>query len=270
MGFNNSYCSIQDAWGSLVEPPSKKDKRRVKRSKDPICELYNMSSGKNYDELEMIRASNSDPYGRYNKTRFQKDRQVLRERPKYVTIDAREDKDEIPLYKRKVSDDMSLDSQFNTAITNAQCSQARIRLPELESHFDTLTDNQDNESCAGDSDTESDYIEFKNLLKRKQCAPAPAPSMALAPETAPSGYEDFEAPYDEPSPLEDIEPNTRRPPKRITNPLNDIDIEESFTDDFYSSKKTNNGYLDLILYIVSGIILIFILEQFVKIGLLLQ
>ena len=44
------------------------------------------------------------------------------------------------------------------------------------------------------------------------------------------------------------------------------DDEENET----SSGMTNFAFIDLLLYIVSGIILIFIMEQFVKIGLLLQ
>lgn len=41
-------------------------------------------------------------------------------------------------------------------------------------------------------------------------------------------------------------------------------------DDEEESQNTGFAFIDLLLYIVSGIILIFVMEQFVKIGLLLQ
>lgn len=51
---------------------------------------------------------------------------------------------------------------------------------------------------------------------------------------------------------------------RYNNYLEDDDDNET------SNEPTNFAFIDLLLYIVSGIILIFIMEQFVKIGLLLQ
>lgn len=48
------------------------------------------------------------------------------------------------------------------------------------------------------------------------------------------------------------------------------DVKESFEDDMFGRKNSSFGQIDLILYIISGIILIFMMDQFVKIGLLLQ
>lgn len=47
-------------------------------------------------------------------------------------------------------------------------------------------------------------------------------------------------------------------------------IDDSDDDDVESSSSSGFAFIDLILYIISGIILIFMMEQFVKIGLLLQ
>lgn len=44
----------------------------------------------------------------------------------------------------------------------------------------------------------------------------------------------------------------------------------SFEDDDENEHRNGFAFIDLLLYIVSGIILIFVMEQFVKIGLLLQ
>lgn len=46
--------------------------------------------------------------------------------------------------------------------------------------------------------------------------------------------------------------------------------EDSDDDDVETSPSSGFAFIDLILYIISGIILIFMMEQFVKIGLLLQ
>lgn len=52
------------------------------------------------------------------------------------------------------------------------------------------------------------------------------------------------------------------PPTRISNPSHMHYDEEEYAPKF--------AFIDLLLYIVSGIILIFVMEQFVKIGMLLQ
>lgn len=49
-------------------------------------------------------------------------------------------------------------------------------------------------------------------------------------------------------------------------PINDDDEVEEFED----TTSSRFAFIDLLLYIVSGIILIFVMEQFVKIGILLQ
>jgi hypothetical protein len=54
--------------------------------------------------------------------------------------------------------------------------------------------------------------------------------------------------------------------KRQYAPINDDDYIEEYED----TKNGNFAFIDLLLYIVSGIILIFVMEQFVKIGILLQ
>ena len=54
--------------------------------------------------------------------------------------------------------------------------------------------------------------------------------------------------------------------RRQYAPVDDDDDIEEFED----SKTSRFAFIDLLLYIVSGIILIFVMEQFVKIGILLQ
>jgi hypothetical protein len=55
-----------------------------------------------------------------------------------------------------------------------------------------------------------------------------------------------------------------------SNKSNKHHVEDSDDDDVETSPSNGFAFIDLILYIISGIILIFVMEQFVKIGLLLQ
>lgn len=57
-------------------------------------------------------------------------------------------------------------------------------------------------------------------------------------------------------------PQSPQSPPRIPHPIHTNYDEEDYTPKF--------AFIDLLLYIVSGIILIFVMEQFVKIGMLLQ
>jgi hypothetical protein len=245
MVYNNNYCSIEDAWGNLVP------KKKKKRSKDPICELYDMSTSSNYDELEMLQAANSIEFDRYNKAKYQKDRQASREKPKYVQIDATEDREYVPLYKQKSSEDSELDQQFASSMQGAQCSKTNIKMPDFESHFNPLTEQDDETRETFDAESEVDYKEFKHILDKNKPTPA-----------------DVQEPYSDNE--DDDEPPQRRPMRKIR----DVDVNESFMDSIYNGKTTGKAssmaFLDLLLYIVSGMILIFVMEQFVKIGVMLQ
>lgn len=242
MVYSNNYCSIEDAWGNLTGPLSK-DKKKKKKVRDPICELYDMSANASYDELEVVNAANSIEFDKYNKSKYQRDRQAAREKPKYLQIDASSYDDHVPLYEQKVTDDMDLDKQFASSATNAQCSKSKIRMPDFESHFNPLTAEPNDD----DEESVADFKEFKHILNKKK-------------------QEDFSEGEEE----EEAAPPKGAEKKRM--------VSESFTDDDYygvpmrnsNAPQSNMAYLDLILYIVSGMILIFVMEQFVKIGLMLQ
>lgn len=264
---NNNYCSIEDAWGSLVEPVQNKDKRKKKKVRDPICDLYEMSTSGNYNELDMVKASND--FEKYNKSKYQRDRQAGREKNKYVTIDASmfEDKDFVPLYKQNASDDMDLEKQFNTAIHSAQCSKTKgknaVKLPDLESHFNPITQSPDDGD--GDDESDADFTEFKNILDKKMQRNAPV----IPDDQDQEDYQESDGGYDE-----DIPVQTKRVQSRgLKAQKQQAAVEEQFVDDDFMPKqrsRNNMSYLDLMLYIVSGVILIFVMEQFVKIGVLLQ
>jgi hypothetical protein len=215
-----------------------------------------MSANANYDELEMLQAANSIEFDRYNKAKYQKDRQASREKTKYVQIDATEDRDYVPLYKQKSSKDSELDQQFASSMQGAQCSRTNIKMPDFESHFNPLTEQDDEVGTreafeTHDAESEIDYKEFKHILDKNK----PSPQELHEP------YSDNE---------DDDEPPQRRPMKKIR----DVDVNESFMDSIYNNKtngkSSSMAFLDLLLYIVSGIILIFVMEQFVKIGVMLQ
>jgi hypothetical protein len=251
MVYNNNYCSIEDAWGNLTDPVPSKDRKKKKKVRDPICDLYEMSTSGNYNELDIIKASND--FEKYNKSKYQRDRQAGRERKKYVTIDANMfDNEPTPLYEQKVSDDMDLEKQFNNAMYSAQCSKSNIKMPDLESHFNPITRPSLDEEA--DDESEADFQEFKSILDKKMKTESTAMTVPRhLPQT-----EDF-------SDDEDTPPPHRRQPKQV--------VEEQFVDDdvfIRKSQKNTMPFMDLMLYIVSGVILIFVMEQFVKIGIVLQ
>lgn len=242
MVYNNNYCSIEDAWGNLTGPLPSKDKKKKKKSRDPICELYDMSANASYNDLDLVNASNSFEFEKYNKSRYQRDRQASREKSKFVQIDATADDDHVPLYEQNVSDDMDLEKQFATSLKNAQCSKSKIKMPDFESHFNPLTEEEHHDDAASDVESEEDYKEFKHILTKKK--------------------KDVVS--------DDEEEEHSAPPPRKS-------INEAFAEDSYYGVPMNKrdhgnnlAYLDLLLYIVSGIILIFVMEQFVKIGIMLQ
>ena len=239
MVHNPGYSSIEDAWGSLNPITQKKKK---KKTKDVVCDLYELGQNNgNYDELEMVRAAN------YNKSRYQRDRAASREGAKYVNINAadmHEAGDELaPVFDK----DSIIETQFMTAAHEAQCSSKPTPLPEFKSHFTDDYESLFKPLISNDEDDEdtNEYQEFKNILE-KRVGPAPAPAPPARSSTnivSAGGYE--------------------KPGDRMY-------FEEEFMDLRPSSKSIETGILDILLYIVSGIILIFMMEQFVKIGIMMQ
>ena len=236
MVHNPGYSSIEDAWGTLNPMLHKKKK---KKSKDVLCDLYELGhTNGNYDELDMIRAAN------YDKSRFQRDRAASRESAKHVNIDKSD--------MRSVQDDLApiydkgslIENDFMTAMHESQCSNRTTPLPEFKSHFSNEYDSFFKPLTTNDEDADEqpdpEYQEFKDILNKRAPAPAPAPR---EPEiVSAGGYE---------------------------KPGNKMYFEEEFYEPV-SKSSTATGFLDVILYIVSGIILIFMMEQFVKIGRMLQ
>jgi hypothetical protein len=236
MVHNPGYSSIEDAWGSLNPMTQKKKK---KKTKDVMCDLYELGNNNgNYDELEMVRAAN------YNKSRYQKDRAASREGTKYVNIDAADmvaAGDELaPVFDK----DSIIETQFMTAAHEAQCSNRPTPLPEFKTHF---TDDYESlfRPLMSNDEVEEDpneYQEFKNILQ-KHSGPAPAPAQSSTKIISAGGYE--------------------KPGDRMY-------FEEEFIEPRASSRVIETGFLDILLYIISGVILIFMMEQFVKIGMMLQ
>lgn len=270
MIFNDNYCSIEDAWGSLTEPITKLDKKKKKKNKSAICDLYNMNS--NYNEVDMLQTVNDSE--RIVKGRFAKNRQGNRERhKKFITIDATEP-EYMPLYEQKKSDDVSLDKQFYNAMEGSQCSRSYMRLPDLESHFNPIV-YDDNDDVTNDNDgvqhilesnkmtsdnvedtEDHDYNEFKHLLEKKQRQNDDSDDDEYEQKPYTDGMYESQNTYDK------LSFGDRR-----------IKDRETFTDTYIQSSANSDSskiYLDIILYILSGIILIFVMEQFVKIGILLQ
>lgn len=247
MAYINNYCSIEDAWGSL-NPSVKVEKKKKKKHKDPIFDLYNINT--NYNEVDMIKNINNSE--EIVKSNYQKPRQSKRERSKrFITID---DSDS------NFVDDMTLDKQFLNSIGNRSLVETndidKDKQLDLESHFNPLTIESDEEQ----SDSEHDYKEFKHLIDKKN-------NDREEEEDNDSDEEEFMKRIKRKGiiPFEDESYFSYKNPHIPSN-----NNYQDFTEDFVNEKKNSNQYLDIILYIISGIILIFVMEQFVKIGIILQ
>jgi hypothetical protein len=71
-------------------------------------------------------------------------------------------------------------------------------------------------------------------------------------------------------PLHEIQETRRELPRRELPRGHKKESSSNYYDEDLEESKPSFAFIDLLLYIVSGIILIFVMEQFVKIGLLLQ
>jgi hypothetical protein len=239
MVHNPGYSSIEDAWGTLN--PMLQPKKKKKKTKDVVCDLYELGQRNgNYDELDMVRAAN------YDKSRFQRDRAASRESAKHVNIDTSDmrplQNDLAPIYDKG----SLLENDFMSTAYESQCSSRTTPLPEFKSHFSNEYDSffrpltTSPEEDADEQPADPEYQEFKDILNKRFPAPSPAPR---EPEiVSAGGYE---------------------------KPGNKMYFEEEFYEPL-SKPSAASGFLDVILYIISGVILIFMMEQFVKIGKMLQ
>lgn len=259
---NTNYCTIDEAWGGDM---GKKEKRK-KTNVDPICDLYNNKKMQqnNYNDTDLTRFANEY----YDKNRYQRNtsppkdtfEEIPREKmPKRVTI-----KPEQAYYKANADNSSLFAKQFEIKLPplydsiDGECPEiSKSIMNELPSEnitndeitrFVTRTEEYNN----------SEPIEDELIQQYKQ----------TIQETYKQEEEDEHESEDisPPRRIRNILPEAERifqeKPQKLSNLMREFDLMKETTSAFQ--------FFDIILYIISGIILIFLLEQFVKIGINMQ
>lgn len=240
---NLCYSSIDEVW------PDFNKKIKKKKVSDPICDLYE----KNDAQINKYATNN------FNKSRFQKDETSQRlfhqpeQRKNDVTIEPEQNKYNVMIDPEQNKYDIELEG-------------APLSGSEFEKQFNLI--NPSNKSEYNDEDvkkiisevhqpskTLKDY-RFNNEIDEENTSEKPLIYDHNLGNIKPELY-DHKSQY--------IRPELHKPqPEYLGRYHKDFD---DFIYDKISNNKSNSlAVLDIILYIASGIILIFLLEQFVRIG----
>jgi hypothetical protein len=209
-------------------------KKKKKVNQDPICDLYEMKgNSSSYNETDLINYN-------YNKNKSQRTYNDKQE-TKNVNINIDEANNNLPKSLFEKQFEISHPQSF-----------------EMDNPREYMVKTSC-ESKSNNRDDEGDYVYEDEKPKTYQ---------ETKQETKHKPKETY---YD----YTDTEDEQPRQPKRVIK--QERYLYEDDEDDYYNerinsrrSTKSSNMYLDIILYILSGIILIFLLEQFVRIGINMQ
>jgi hypothetical protein len=230
VGFNYGYAPLNEVWGDMS---GKKKKKSKSTHQDPVCDLYEMKGNSSaYSETELVNYV-------YDKARNQ--RTYNDKQPKVRTVVVEQEEE---VYDSKPLPKSLFESQFD------------IKHPgnfDMEDPKEYMV-----KACsASQRDDEGEYLEDEEVPKKNNNRQWEMPA------------------YD--SDVEDERPS-RRPVKEVfyeEEPRKYIRQERKrYVDeeDVQPPRKNKQRYvyLDILLYVLSGIILIFLLEQFVRIGINMQ
>jgi hypothetical protein len=250
--FNTGYSTIDEAWGESYLSPSLQQKRKKKnrdsppKQSDPICDLYAMGNT-HYADDDIISYANQyyEQHDTHNKVHYQKP--MMRDRENRENRKSFQIRDEsVYAYGAPYDYDMSGNpGQVDRGVQGTQGSQSN----------QSSQSNQERESrrMPYQQDDQNDQSD-QPMEERKRNMPVYTYEM------------------DEPTP----ELSMREPqyaPVVQSRRNKRYDSQEYYMgseDPDYYRRNSGFNMMDISLYIISGIILIFMMEQFVKIGLLLQ
>lgn len=249
--FNVGYSSIEDAWGDMAG----RKKKKKAPPQDPVCDLYEMKGNSSaYSETDLINYA-------YDKSRSQRTYNN-----ETVTKKATVDKDVFEINDSKGLPKSLFEKQFE------------VKHPdnfEMEDPKEYMV-----RACkAPHTNDESDDVYDDEVVKQNLRSAAQAyvhqESSDVEDETPRVRRRGRFYTTDE----SDVEPE-HEPPRHARKPRphqrrvyqeEDTDVESEY--DYPRRRRQpqqKHVYLDIILYLISGIILIFLLEQFVRIGINMQ
>lgn len=246
--FNTGYASIEEAWGDLTK------KKKKKSNQDPICDLYESKGNTSaYTETDLINYN-------YDKSRYQR---TVKDKPIKMHVDVNKDQDN---YESKQLPNSIFEKQFELRHPNSF---------DMEDPTEFMVSSCPAATSAFKRSDKPDRVYDDEVVRLKQKGVMPPPEEEEEDDEVFQEY--FPKPRDAPSCKfpEEEEPTRNNTSYRRAGREKFHDYDDDYEDDedMYfrkKKKKTSYIYLDVLLYVLSGIILIFLLEQFVKIGIHLQ
>lgn len=271
---NTNYTTLEDAWGSNfdinVSKKNKKIKKGTASKPDPLCELYSRRLKKakkpyendKYTGDEKYRAYKGHDralYYKYEDNEFHSLVNPERQKTSFLTVD-----DELNNMALNTDFDESFDNSNECIDVNSlrRVSTSKKKKKNKKVHFNVVPEDDD------------DVYLQEAILQEEN------PYEEELSETAQQRYEKIYAnvyeetddeQLDEKDDLTDIsaecddkfliEEEMRRN-AHIQTLRNLLNKQNDFSDE--------RQYLDILLYILSGIILIFMMEQFIQIGMRLK
>jgi len=265
--FNTGYATIDEAWGDIS---GKKKKKKV--TQDPVCDLYEMKgNSSSYSETDLVNYN-------YDKSRYQR---TYKDTPESKTI-ATDDS-----YGYGSSGGANSGTMVPTSLFEKQFEVRHPQSFEMECPTDYMVKQTKNKLY---DETDDNYTPEPRQRGPYQGAhQGPPREVSQASQSATQSatqfkeqfYNDDEMNYlrDDQPVRSDLNPKARYS-KQESRYIEEKEDDSSDEDEYYERKnnkterknknKTSLVYLDIILYILSGIILIFLLEQFVRIGINMQ
>ncbi len=259
-GFNIGYAEITEAWGDLSGKSKKK-----KKQQDPICDLYEMKGA--YSEMDLVN---------YDKNKYQR---MVRDKP------IKKSADELDNYESKQLPNSLFEKQFELKHPQnfdmedpkeymvRSCEQKNTPTRQDYSQND-LYDQTEQESYEYSKpkprQSTQEYPEYQKSRQFNQEHPKIKQEYMVSDNESHQEYvyEDKEQ-YNSDTESEYYVPRRKIKQERRKY-YEDSDNEYDYPEIHKKPKKQKFVYLDILLYVLSGIILIFLLEQFVKIGINMQ
>lgn len=294
---NTNYSTLEDAWGSNFDTNAKPKSKKTKHAKDPLCDLY----GKRYNKIKKPFASNP------SKSSTPLDDEYLHRYDTYKHKDTRTYtgyKDDEVEWSRPDANHLMLENEDEYELDEETCMKI-IRNKEKKNKHNRKSRKVRFEEVTPEDE---DDIYLQNAINRETRQLRDEAEETDESEMNSTKFNDvmnvndeqnfkqiYSNVYDESD--DEVEP-TRHSRKNNTykmdkNSCVDREMLSNIQDEYskliseqlknspYLNKnptiqenlKRNNDerhYLDLVIYILSGIILIFMMEQFIQIGMKLK
>lgn len=267
--FNVGYSEISEAWGDMTG----RKKKKKSPPQDPVCDLYEMKGNSSaYSETDLLNYA-------YDKSRNQR---TYNHEPvtKKATITNNEE-----VFEAKDLPKSLFEKQFEVRHPNSfdmeDPKEYMVRTCKPNKTDDERDDVYDDEVVRHKNlrGVTPEYVpqESHRDVEPEHIArhvydetPLQTPRVAHERRRIEKFY------YTDDSDVEDEEPP--RPPRKHAQRQRrvyqeedtDIESEYEYRRPHRRQPQQKHVYLDIILYVISGIILIFLLEQFVRIGINMQ